>query len=448
MTHRWTLIGILAGALLLRALPAVIGPNQLDRVSTLDSPLYLDLATNIHEQGSFASTPGPTPVLRIENPWPTEVFRTPGYPLFLAGFFALGVESPRPILAVQILFDLVLVGLAYRVAARLWGETAGCVAAALMAIDVPHVVQSNLIMSDIPFALAVGAVVAMAVLAGTSSRMRDAVAAGLLLLIASAFRPVGFGLSLIVAAFWFNRTRRGMQAAVVLLLGLSFASAWMIRNYRAVGELTPSSAFDFNLYVLSAGRVVARATGAGVNDAASQIAGQVAEDLQARGAGAWRESLRRHGGEALRAHPAATAAVGIRGLAEMLLAGERRHLLRILELEGGRFDVPSLSEGRQGVTSAFDFLRRRPPFESALVLGQLGLNAAVLLLALGGWLAMRDRPLQVFLAVFLLYFMAGSLIVATARMRIPFTIVLSVLAAHGAVAAWRALHGLDRPVLQ
>lgn len=448
MSHRYALIGILGAALLLRALPILTGPNQFERVSTLDTPLYLDLATNLVERGTFASTPGTAPGARLENPWPLEVFRTPGYPLFLAGFFALGVKTPLPILVVQILCDLALVVLAFSIGTRLFGPAAGCVAALLMALDVTHVVQSNLVMSDIPFALVVGAALALAVAAAPSSRMREAVAAGILLLLASAFRPVGFGLSLIVAGFWLHRTRRGAQAAVLLLLGLSFASAWTFRNYRAVGEPTPSSAFDFNLYVLTAGRVVARATGAGVNEAVSQISARVSQDLEACGAGAWRASLRHHGGESLLAHPAAVAAVGARGLAEMLLAGERRHLLRILGLEGGRFDVQSLSEGRQGVAAAFGYLRGRPLLESMLVLAQLALNAAILGLALAGWLAMRDRPLQVFFAAFLLYFIAGSLIVATARMRIPFTIVFCLLAAHGTLRCWRAFRGQHLPVLQ
>ncbi len=435
MSNRRTLIAILVGAFLLRALPVLLGPDQLDRFSTLDTPLYWELATNLHQRGAFAATPRTPPVQRIENPWPVEVFRTPGYPLVLAGFFALGLESPRPILLAQIALDLVLVVLAWAIGTRLFGAPTGSVAALLMAVDVPHIVQSNLIMSDIPFALTVGAALALTVTCGPASSPRAAAITGVFLLLASAFRPVGFGLSLIVAAFWLFRTRRASHAAIVLLLGFSFASAWMLRNYRAVGELTPSSAFDFNLYVLTAGRVQARAEGVAVSDAVASISTRVSTDLDTRGIGAWRESLRQHGGAVLRAHPGAVAGVGLRGLAEMLLAGERRHLLRILGLEGGRFDVPSLSEGRPGASPALEFLRRRPPLESALLLSQVAFNACVLGLACWGWLTVRDRPLQLFFAVCLSYFVVGSLIVATARMRIPFTLVLAVLAAHGASRA-------------
>lgn len=402
---------VLAAALLLRLAPMAAHLFREDRVTTVDSAAYLELAGRLRDAGDFS--PGGRP----------ETFRTPGYPLFLAPLLRLP-GGPLPwALTLQALLGTGLAAAAL-VLAREWGTRAASLAAgALLAVDPGHLVAANLVMSDV---LAAAAVAGAFVLA-ERGRTAAALASGLLLAAATAVRPVV--LPLVLPWSVLLARRRGLPRRVVAAaaaLALAFPAAWTVRNGLAAGRWTVSGAFDLNLGLVLAAKIVARGQGVGLDEARARLAaaGAVFDP------GADAAVNRRIAARAVAEHPGAAAAELALSLAEMLLAGERRQALRLIGSPRGDDRVASLGEAArsEGAGAALDSASAG---ELVLVGAQLAFNAAVLLLAGAGALRLwrSGERLAVGVAVSAVALvLAPSLVVATGRMRLPVSLFLAVLA--------------------
>jgi hypothetical protein len=123
---------ILYAALLLRAGLLVSGWHDPQRFFTSDSGDYDFLAMSLVECGEFSRMPG----------GPEELFRTPGYPLFLACIYAGSNFSVHAVLIVQILLDVGLCYLVYLLGVRLCSRRVGLWAAALQAISTVAIISS------------------------------------------------------------------------------------------------------------------------------------------------------------------------------------------------------------------------------------------------------------------------------------------------------------------
>jgi hypothetical protein len=449
---RRALILIVFAAAAVRAVPLVsTGGRDLARISTADSRAYLELAASLQSGGEFVRRP-PEGEARIGNPWPTEVFRTPGYPAGIAALFAMG-GSLRALVLLQIAIGAATVWLCGSLAGRWIGPRGGLAAAALLALDPLHLVYANMIMSDVAFAALVALSVWLAaggVPAGEAGGAADdgrshtraigwAVAAGAVLSIATAVRPVAAAAGVPIAAYaaW----RGGRRAAGVALLAVSlvFPAAWVARNAAVNGVVTLSNANTFNLYLLAGSRVKARAEGLDQATAFTQVVDAAVAELVANGPNRWAESLRRAGGWIFLRYPRATAAEAVRGLLEMTLSGERRMLFRLAGDERGDEGRPGINQGKRGLSGVVDYLRNTQPIETVSVVVQLLVNAAIAALAAVGllrlWHAGR-RPEASLVAALVAYFLLASLTVASARMRMPVSFALDIAAA-AAVVRWR-----------
>ena len=89
-------------------------------VLTPDSQGYETLATSLAADGTFSRDGEP------------EIFRTPGYPMFIAAIRPFGGSA---ILVAQVFMDVLLVGLTYLLGRTLAGEGIGLLAALLQAIS-------------------------------------------------------------------------------------------------------------------------------------------------------------------------------------------------------------------------------------------------------------------------------------------------------------------------
>lgn len=419
-TWRRAAATLLLAALLLRLAPMAVHDFRPERVTTVDSAAYLELAEGLRQRGAFVHDGRP------------ETFRTPGYPAFLALVSYLPGGTVPWALGLQALLDVTVVAAAL-VLGRRWGSPAAALAAGLLAaVDPAHLVASNLVMSDVLCAAAVAGAFAL-----TAGRDRPgalaAPAAGLLLAAATAVRPVALPL---VVPWALLAARRGVPrrlVAAAAVLALLAPAAWTVRNGLLAGRWTLSTAFDLNLGLVWAAQVEARGQG---------VALEVArERLRDRGAvfdpHADPAANRRLAARVVAEHPRAAARELVLSGAEMLLAGERRHALRLLGSPRGADRVASIGEAARG-TGAAGALAGAAPGEIALVLGQLVFNGAVLLLAAAGaWRLARRREylaLGVLLAAPALV-LAPSLVVATGRMRIPVSLFLAVLAGIGVAGA-------------
>jgi 4-amino-4-deoxy-L-arabinose transferase-like glycosyltransferase len=136
--ERRLLLAILALGILLRAALGIIHPYVFD-----DSHDYVQLAQRWLADGTYG--------LQTKSGWMT-ASRMPGYPLFLAGLFALFGNSLRAVVLAQAILSTGTIALAYALARRA-GPAAGLLAAALVAVDPLTIGFSAAILSEMPFTL-------------------------------------------------------------------------------------------------------------------------------------------------------------------------------------------------------------------------------------------------------------------------------------------------------
>jgi len=423
------LIGV---ALLVRIVPCFYHHFDSQYVFSPDSALYVDLAENMLTGRGFVRTPS-SPYDLLENPWSKEVFRTPGYPLFLAGLFMLFGKVFSAVIVLQILIDIATLFLIYRLTEKLLSQHEALIAGALFALSPTHIVQANMIMSDILFAFLVMATIFGAVYIQKPSA-RHAIAIGSLCALASVVRPVAFLLAPLLALYILYHSRRALPPALFLFIALTFPTAWSLRNEKITGSFSAGSALDFNLYLLTAAKIKSHVDGITRNEAFDSLFYQARQRVERRGPAAWSEALRGVGTTYLTRYPGLLMQETVLSLTEMMLAGERRHLFRIFgDLHAGSAE-PSISESSRGFVAFISHAFSKDALEFSVIALQVIFGAAVWFFALIGGIRMwqhNQRPEALLFFCIIGYFLAVSLMVASARMRVPFTGVLVILAAHG-----------------
>ncbi len=430
------LIAVLALAALVRLALVPEHRCQPERITSVDSAAYLELAQSLLRDGGFAA----------QNGRP-ETFRTPGYPLLLAALGARPATGHGRVIALQIALGVALVGLCWLGFARRIGAGATLAACFILAIDVPHVVYANMIMSDIPCAFAVALAWWLATRRGTAM---GALAAGATLSFATALRPICGLLWLPLAvALWSGghragKARSGKIAVViaVVIASLAFPVAWAVRNGLVANNWSLSTAFDVNLLLVAAPKVEARATGTTRAQAHARLSRVTDSDQQENPSVSRHQLGRRVALAAILAHPgAAITELGLSG-GEMLLAGERRNLLRLQGL--GNPEATSVGEGRRSISGVGRSLVSIGGGQQALVAIQLVVNGLLWLLAASGAVLLwrgGQRQLLAELLLALAVVLVPSLVVGTARMRIPVALFAAVLAGIGLVGLARLGRG-------
>ena len=430
--RQWLRLAVLifAAALTLRSAPLLFHRLESSRIATADSVRYLELAARLVAGEGFSRL---DPVTGEASP---ELFRTPGYPVFLALVSGLPGSRNAWVLAFQILADALAAVLCFALVTAWASRRAGALAATLFVIDPAHIVYSNLLMADVACGAAVAAGLFLLELA--ARRQRTPIVLGLLaaaggcLTAATALRPVVAFLWLPAAIYLHRRGigRRGVACFVAA--AVLFPLGWTARNGLAAGTWTLSTAFDLNLAMVAAASVEARSLGLSRSAGEKRVmtrAKRLAQDSEL----SFHRACRSVAVDIFVRSPGTALIEAAASTAEMMLAGERRYLLHILRLPA--------SEGRQTGSLWRDLAGYRR-FERVLVIGQALAMAAIWALAAAGavTLCRGGNPQVALLALFSLAVVLGpSLVVATGRLRLPVAFIIHGLAGVGAEAAARRL---------
>lgn len=250
MTSRATIFGLTAGlAFAVRAL-LILGAGPDPRYAMMsDSHSYLRPAVVLRDTGRFAVREG-----MIETP---EIYRTPGYPVFLIPFLRSDKQpNTRAIQWVQVILGALSAGLLALTAFEFWKSAASAVlAGSAFALDFVHAIHSLFILTDILFVFAL-----VTVLYAMSRRAYAA--AGLLSALAALIRPIGVYYPIVAGAVLVAMTirdrRQGLRGAVLYLtLAILPLGLWSVRNYTQTGQFTFSSIQDANLTFVRAALVKA-----------------------------------------------------------------------------------------------------------------------------------------------------------------------------------------------
>ena len=269
-----------------------------------DTPTYLGPARQLLEHGRFDSE---------SPPGQPEFLRTPGYPAFIAAVYRVfGENDNTAVLLVQVVLSALTVLLAYLLAARMWSEKIGVLAALLVALDPLQNTSASALLTESLGALLLLAVAAIGFVAFSHDRPRLRLWAGLGLAIAVAtlVRPVTYYLPLLVVVLLLVRYARRRDRwldltkilAVFLVPLVVVLGGWQLRNHERVDSWRISGIEAKNLYTFRAAGVVARESGISLEEARHRVREEFGP-LGSESQGSYYGRMYREGMHILTAHP-------------------------------------------------------------------------------------------------------------------------------------------------
>ena len=211
---------------------------------------YHQLASTLLDSGRFAYTPTGEP----------EALRTPLYPMFVAGTYAVFGREPWVALLFQIVLDALACFLLLKALARLFGDRVAILASLFYALDPFLILYCSTLLSDTLFVFfVVAAFLALSGAATAESPRKSAMgygASGLLLGLATLVRPIAeFAAAIFVAFIIFKHWRhlkRGVAYAAVALAVFALTLApWLVRNGSVFGAYSLSTSGPYNLLILN-----------------------------------------------------------------------------------------------------------------------------------------------------------------------------------------------------
>jgi 4-amino-4-deoxy-L-arabinose transferase-like glycosyltransferase len=381
--------------------------------SSPDTSSYVNPARALADDHHFTVGPNETRAMFL---------RTPGYPAFLAGAFVVTDDNETAALTVQVLVSVVTAWMAFLIAGRLWGETAGIVAAAINAFDPLQFEASGKLLTETLSALALLAIVGVGykalarrpVSAGWTALLGTALAVATLIRPTTYYFPV-LVVPLLVVARWRAGPRAGLVAVAEFLVPIIvLVGGWQLRNQHEVGSLRFSGIEAVNMYQYRAAGVLAEERGTSAKTQRLRLAREFGP-LGSQEQGPYYDRMFDKGFTIVRSHPVQFAKITIKGLGREV--------------------------GGVGQESISNYLRLDEPTLLTALLA-LGLLAFWLATAAGIVFAfVRDRArwlghvLALATASYVLVASAGP--EAYSRFRVPVTPILSLFAAFGVVTLVR-----------
>lgn len=286
--------------------------------TTPDSVGYIDLANGLAAGCGFARAV-------FGRCLQAELFRTPGYPLFLAAF-----PSMRAALAVQAVLGAAVLFISALFAWRWIGITGAFIVAAVLGLDVPSIVASNSLMAESLFTSLVTAAILLqleAVLRGTidAKAIAGIFIAGLFIGLAILVRPIGEVLIVLapLPALFLRGLVPTKRIALALLavsvVPLVVIAGWSYRNWDRRGIWTFSTIAAINTYYYRAAGVLAYESGRSFDKVQSELLQSTDNSFEALSPEIT-EELSRRGRAILRSHPGAFCFVTLRGFLKSALS--------------------------------------------------------------------------------------------------------------------------------
>lgn len=447
--HRKLLAIIMLAALALRLALLTAALENPTGVFTPDSFGYVRLGDHVRAEWEFRQFEGDLP----------EIFRTPGYPLFLTIGAPYGDEPVRSggwriVLAVQVLPDVLLVGLTYLLGKWAVSRRVGLAAAAFQAVAPVAIASSCRLLSDSLYAFGLTAALLLFVrhLRGRG-HSRTLMASAAVLAAACYVRPVGLAMAAILLIVLLVRPHRLIRAgsfALVLVLALM---PWLMRNFFEAGYVGFSSFAGDSAYAFSAPAVLAETedmTFAEVQDRLAEderrhrheLIDERIEDLRELGTlrGTMAHWRQRRAMGILLSRPLTAARLHLSGCVGFWLPGATDVLEVVGVTAGGKDTLRVLRES--GLWSAVKHYFGGNISAMLAALG-MGLIFAVKLLLVAYWCVrcVRRRQSAVGWTLFAVVAVAALLggVAATPRFRVPVEPLLSVAAAAAAVTIAESL---------
>jgi 4-amino-4-deoxy-L-arabinose transferase-like glycosyltransferase len=374
---------------------------------------------------------------------PGELLNTVGYPLFLAGVYAIGGTAPGGVALAQLLASGALALAVYLVMRRSVGSTAAFIGAAILALDPLGILWSMTVLTETMLAVFLGLAALMLVSWTSSQSHWRLILAGLLMGIACLVKPY----ALLVAALWAigilvfpmvghgPRSRRilhGVRLTGTFLLPIvALVVPWVVRNALLWNCPTLSSVDRVTMRDYVAAKILQETEGLSLDQAQAQ--------LRAQDPGVCPNGNARYAGMIL-SNPAIYAKLHLAGTIPVLFG---TNFDRWIEFFGVSYTFPDLwqpfMEGGLGAVVAV-VVRELFRFPAGPLLMAILILWQVLVYALAVLGVLVYRKVKVWSTRWIIAVMAVSVLIlvltpgqgGNERFRVPVQPLLIVLVAYGA----------------
>ncbi len=367
------LLLVLAIALLLRVGLALFVVASPERALTFDGREYLELGVSLAAGRGLAVERTLASGERIVVP---EVFRTAGYPLFLAGLERL---APGHATALIVLTQAVLSALTclvvYGTARELGVQPpASLLAALLLALDLPSAVLSAQILSETLATVLLALFLWLSLRFARTGRLPDLIA-GFAALVASihvrpTFAPIAPLIALGLVPFLWGQWRRLATAlAVAVIIVLLGIGGWMARNGREAGYPTFSAVTDGALLFQASGLQAFTEGGDAdllIERRREELRTELGRDTKLLDQGRWYRAMRARGWSIVSEHAGALPKYLARQVIKLMAHPDFRSLGVVVAGDEG----PAAATGG-GFGATLAVLARERPLALAAVLFQL-----------------------------------------------------------------------------
>lgn len=217
----------------------LIASNNPNYFYSADTKTYHDLSCNLLKYGTFI-------IDKADNPG---IFRTPGYPLFLAFVYSIFGINSLPVIIFQIILSSIGCVLLYYMLSRMFDRWVALTGAFLYLLDMPSIYYSNKILSETLFTCIFIAFIFAFTLFFEKQKYIYIVVSGLLLGIVTLIRPVTYYLVIFLfVAYFAKQIKKGIGHFIIFtLMYMCVVMPWVFRNYTVAGYCGISAAKELNL---------------------------------------------------------------------------------------------------------------------------------------------------------------------------------------------------------
>lgn len=425
-------LGIIA-ALGLRLFMMAVALQHPERTAAgNDERVHNGLADSLLRGAGFTMNAGPSD--------PRNITRVPCYPVLIAAAKVLaGARFIPALIAFQNILALAVAAMLFLFIKPRYGERAAWIALLISLADIPTIVFSDLLLTEIPylFLSVVSMMLFVTMMEGTDP-FRLAVFAGATASLAALCRPIHqffpFLLALAgLATHWKRRAAAGRTIALFLCVYVAGIAPWLARNYLTYGKAELTHLTAVHAYMFKAGGVLAVVEGRDIEE--------VKRDLERKARDEWgianiNEDPR--SGEMLSfarrtiaQHPLAFGYSTLAGVAGNALMPEKGALYGLMGERAPRFNL-AWSErkpgaGLAGSSDAFGIAG------IAIVAFQAAVLCVIYAIIGYGFVSRRVRAgdflVLLSVAAVAYYYLAPAGAESTPRFRIPAVPYLCVLAA-------------------
>ncbi len=408
-----------------------------------DSYNYENIAINIIQHHGFSG--------ETESPFTPNLYRTPVYPMLMAGVYSLTGNSVIALILIQILISSFTAALMpVLVYSMNLSPKIGWIAGFVLILDPLIGLTTYLLITETVFISFLIPATLMLVKYFKTKRIAWLISSAILFALTSLTRPVSQLLPLVLVPLFFvivrnDRWRFALKSTLVFLfISLLLTYSWAYRNYRVANIWTFSAVSVQDLLYKSARDVIAEAEKITKDEAAIKLTQFIRSEVEKHHLSFAEEIylMRSTALDIFRQHPKTTLMVHVKGFVRVMINPGFNLICKTLDDNEITFDSENNIQGCTAgnsdgfISQTIDIFGQMSLIERLVAVWEIFLLAGIYLGAIvGAWKLLQKKQwkLLYLLLVMIAYFSALSAGgVSVSRYRIPFIPFLAILAAIGA----------------